>query len=77
MTAITQSTKPKTRTPGWVLRLLQHEEIVLLIVLVAVIAFFWITVPAARQTRAYFDVLRQVSPNIIAAVGFAVLMIGG
>ena len=76
-TVTTQQTKAKTRVPNWVLRILQHEEIVLFVLLVAVTLYFMITVPAMRQSRVYFDLLRQVSPNLIAAVGFATLMIGG
>ncbi|MCP4165054.1 MAG: ABC transporter permease [Chloroflexi bacterium] len=77
MSVIAQGKKSESRAPGWLVRILRHEEIVLLIVLIAVILFFWITVPATRQSRVYFDVLRQMSPNIIAALGFAALMIGG
>lgn len=53
------------------------QEFILLMLLILEIAVFVAAVPAARQSRVYFDLLRELSPNLIAVVGIALLMIGG
>ena len=45
--------------------------------LLAVIAFFWIQEPSVRQERVYWDLLREISPNLIAAIGATMLMLAG
>ena len=47
------------------------------ILVLALIIILTIAVPTARQSRIYFDLLREISPNLIAAVGVALLMLAG
>ena len=50
---------------------------VLAVLLLALVAFLMVTVPTSRQARTYFDLLREVSPNLIAAIGITLLMLAG
>lgn len=56
-------------------RLLGNEAVLLAILVLALIAFLMVAVPTARQPRTYFDLLREISPNLIAGVGVALLML--
>jgi ribose/xylose/arabinose/galactoside ABC-type transport system permease subunit len=61
----------------WLVSLIRHEEVLLLTIFLLVSAFFAITVPAARSGTTYLDLLRDVSPNLIAAIGMTLLLISG
>src|SRR3954447_92521 len=61
----------------WLVSLLRHEEVLLFTIFLLVSAFFAITVPAARSGTTYLDLLRDVSPNLIAAIGMTLLLISG
>jgi len=63
--------------PAWLRRLLRHEEVSLLLLLGAVVLFFLIAEPSARNARTYLDLLRELSPTLIAAIGIALLLIAG
>ncbi len=39
--------------------------------------FFAVAVPAAREPGTYLDLLRDVSPNLIAAIGVTLLLLAG
>jgi ribose/xylose/arabinose/galactoside ABC-type transport system permease subunit len=71
------STAPKKRKAGWKRYLLANEAVLLGILVLALIAFLMIMVPTARQPRTYFDLLREISPNLIAAIGVTLLMLAG
>lgn len=58
-------------------RLLFSRETGLVILLLAVVALFWILEPSTRQQRVYWDLLREISPNLIAAIGVTMLMLAG
>jgi ribose/xylose/arabinose/galactoside ABC-type transport system permease subunit len=58
-------------------RLLGNEVVVLGILVLALAGFLMIMVPSARQPRTYFDLMREISPNLIAAIGVALLMFAG
>jgi ribose transport system permease protein len=62
---------------GWLIPLIRHEEVLLFTIFLLVAAFFAITVPAARSSTTYLDLLRDVSPNLIAAIGMTLLLISG
>lgn len=78
MTTLTPTAQPNrgAQRPNRVQQLLRNDVAGLLLLLVAIVLFFLIATPTARQARVYFDVLRQVSPNLIAAIGITILMIG-
>lgn len=59
---------------GWLAR---NKEVGLFALLLVVIGFFAFQVPAARQSRVYFDLLREMSPYLIAAVGITLLLLAG
>src|SRR3954447_17761157 len=61
----------------WLIPLIRHEEVWLFAICLIVSAFFAITVPAARSGTTYLDLLRDVSPNLIAAIGVTLLLISG
>ena len=61
----------------WLTRLLRHEELSLVVVLAAVVCFFAVVAPTARSSRAYFDLSREVAPNLIAAIGITLLLLAG
>lgn len=76
------TTYPKTASgesisTGILQRLARYKEVGLLLLLIAVIAFFAIQVPAARQSRVYLDLLREMSPYLIAAIGITLLLLAG
>jgi ribose transport system permease protein len=73
--AITPSKATKQRKPWWKRYLLANEAVLLGILVLALIAFLMIVVPTARQPRTYFDLLREISPNLIAAIGVTLLML--
>lgn len=61
----------------WWRRLLRYEELGLLLLLVLVVGFFAVQVPTARQGGTYIDLLREVAPNMVAAVGITLLLLSG
>lgn len=56
-------------------KLLANEGILLAILVLALVVFLMATVPTARHARTYFDLLREISPNLVAGVGVALLML--
>ncbi len=60
-----------------VLRWLFTREAGLVILLLAVVALFWILEPSTRQQRVYWDLLREISPNLISAIGITMLLLAG
>ena len=62
-----------SRVSRWLLT----REAGLVILLLAVVVFFWILEPTTRQQRVYWDLLREISPNLIAAIGVTMLMLAG
>lgn len=60
-----------------ILPLIRHEELLLFTIFLLVAAFFAIVVPSARGGSTYLDLLRDVSPNLIAAIGVTLLLIAG
>jgi ribose transport system permease protein len=77
MTTTNLDLTPARRRTSWTRKALQSEEFMLLVLLALVTAAFLIMVPAARQTRVFFDLSREVAPNLIVVIGIALLMIGG
>ncbi len=76
------ATYPKTSanapvSPGILQRLARYKEVALLLLLLLVIAFFAVQIPAARQSRVYLDLLREMSPYLIAAIGITLLLLAG
>lgn len=68
------------RGSGWqrlLLPLARHEEVGLLALFVLVAAFFAVVEPAARSGGTYLDLLRDASPNLIAAIGLTMLLLAG
>ncbi len=63
--------------PGPLKRLVQNEEIALTVLLGVVVIFFAFQAPPAREVKTYLDLLREVSPNLIAAVGITLLVLAG
>lgn len=59
------------------LPLIRHEEVLLFALFLLVAAFFAIVVPSARSPGTYLDLLRDVSPNLIAAIGMTLLLLSG
>lgn len=59
------------------LSFIEHEEVLLLTLFLLVAAFFALAVPSARSGSTYLDLLRDVSPNLIAAVGVTLLLLAG
>jgi ribose/xylose/arabinose/galactoside ABC-type transport system permease subunit len=72
---------PPARQPGPLARLLlpliRHEEALLFALFLLVAGFFALTVPSARTSNTYLDLLRDVSPNLIAAIGMTLLLLSG
>ena len=66
-----------TSYPGWLRRFILTKELALFILLLVVIGFVMTQTQTARQPRVYFDLIQEVSPNVIAAVGVAMLMLAG
>ena len=63
--------------PGRISRLLLTRETGLVVLLLTVVILFWILEPSTRQQRVYWDLLREISPNLIAAIGVTMLMLAG
>lgn len=61
----------------FLLPLIRHEEVLLFTIFLLVAAFFAIAVPSSRTPTTYLDLLRDVSPNLIAAIGVTLLLIAG
>ncbi|MCA9858223.1 MAG: ABC transporter permease [Thermomicrobiales bacterium] len=53
----------------------RNEELSLLLILAIVVGFFLYAEPSSRQRKVYWDLLWEVSPTLIAAVGIAMLML--
>lgn len=53
------------------------EELGLLLIFLGVTAFFLIVEPSARSPRVYYDLLRELAPNLLAMIGVASLMLAG
>jgi len=77
MTALTHEQETSPRRRSLLQRFAASEEFVLVVLLLVVAVVVVIAVPSARQERVPFDLLRELSPNLIAIVGTALLMIGG
>lgn len=84
MSAIEQNRAPGAIAPRrsagigrWALPLIRHEEVLLFALFLIVCGFFALAVPAARQPGTYLDLLRDVSPNLIAAIGLTLLLLAG
>ena len=58
-------------------RLTRNEELTLAVLFLAVVGFFLIVEPTSRSTATFFDLLRDTSPNLIAAVGVTLLLLAG
>jgi len=63
--------------PGLLRRLARQTEVGLLVLLLVVIGFFVLQVPAASESRMYLDLMREMSPYLIASIGITMLMIAG
>ena len=63
--------------PSWIQRFILTKELGLILLLLAVIVFVMWQTETARQSRVYFDMIQEVSPNVIAAIGVAMLMLAG
>ena len=57
--------------------LARHEEVALFALFLLVAALFAAMVPSARTSGTYLDLLRDVSPNLIAAIGVTLLLLAG
>jgi ribose/xylose/arabinose/galactoside ABC-type transport system permease subunit len=55
----------------------RNETLSLLALLVAVIGLFLVIEPSTRKVAVYRDLLREVSPTMVAAVGITVLLLSG
>lgn len=77
--AITSSNPSSNAAPSLAIvqRLARYKEGALLLLLLVVIVFFATQVPAARQSRVYLDLLREMSPHLIAAIGITLLLLAG
>jgi ribose/xylose/arabinose/galactoside ABC-type transport system permease subunit len=53
----------------------RNEELSLVLILAIVVGFFLIVEPASRQGKVYWDLLWEISPTLIAAVGITMLML--
>lgn len=77
MLTIEQKTNSDKQYPSFLRRIATYEEFGLILLLIAVVIFFMIGAPIARESRIYFDLLREVSPNLIAVAGMTMLVIAG
>lgn len=77
MTAADSNVQLSPPYPVLLRRLIGYEEFGLTLLLIAVILFFALAVPTAREARVYLDLLREVSPNLIAVVGVTLLLVAG
>src|SRR5687767_5944096 len=71
------TTRRRQGVGRWALPLIRHEEILLFALFLIVSGFFAVAVPAAREPGTYLDLLRDVSPNLIAAIGVTLLLLAG
>ena len=62
-------TRHSASVSRFLLPLIRYEEVVLFVLFLLVAAFFAVAVPSARTSNTYLDLLRDVSPNLIAAIG--------
>ncbi|HET9662016.1 MAG TPA: ABC transporter permease [Thermomicrobiales bacterium] len=53
----------------------RNEELSLLLILAIVVGFFLAVEPVTRQRKVYWDLLWEISPTLIAAVGITMLML--
>ncbi len=68
------------RRPAWhrfAVPVARHEEVSLLALFLVVCAFFVAVESGARNGGTYLDLLRDASPNLIAAVGLTLLLLCG
>ena len=77
MAAIGSYRNRSSNARSTVRRWLLTREAGLVILLLAVVALFWILEPSTRQQRVYWDLLREISPNLIAAIGITMLLLAG
>jgi ribose/xylose/arabinose/galactoside ABC-type transport system permease subunit len=81
MTVMEGSSVTLTQTmPGWkrrVGRIARYEELSLVVLLAMVVGLFLIIEPSTRQSRVYWDLLREVSPYLIVGVGMTLLLFSG
>ena len=77
MAAINSPRKRNWTPASRMSRLVLTREAGLVILLLAVVALFLILEPSTRQQRVYWDLLREISPNLIAAIGVTMLMLAG
>src|SRR5919202_816162 len=75
MAAVTHDVTATRRSPNLLRLLVRNEELGLSVLLVLVAIFFAIQTSSAREARTYLDLLREVSPNVVAAVGITMLML--
>ncbi len=59
------------------LPVIRHEEVLLFGLFLLVALFFALAVPSSRGSGTYLDLLRDVSPNLIAAIGVTLLLLSG
>lgn len=55
----------------------RNEALSLLILLGSVVALFMVIEPTMRKSTVYWDLLREVSPTMVAAVGITLLLLSG
>jgi ribose/xylose/arabinose/galactoside ABC-type transport system permease subunit len=55
----------------------RNEALSLFLFLAFVVIFFLLVEPSTRQTAVYWDLLREVSPTMVAAVGITLLLLSG
>jgi ribose transport system permease protein len=77
MSVVSQNAKTKPRRRSLSETLLGSDVRVLLLLLAVVAIVVFILVPSAREPKTIFDLLRELSPVFIGAVGMSLLMIGG
>jgi ribose transport system permease protein len=70
-------TRHSASVSRFLLPLIRYEEVVLFVLFLLVAAFFAVAVPSARTSNTYLDLLRDVSPNLIAAIGLTLLLLAG
>jgi ribose transport system permease protein len=77
MSVVSQDVQRKPRRRGLAETLMGSDTRILLVLLAVVAVLVFILVPSAREPRTIFDLLRELSPVFIGAVGMSLLMIGG
>lgn len=55
----------------------RNEALSLVVLLAGVIALFMVIEPTMRKSTVYWDLLREVSPTMVAAVGITLLLLSG